>query len=428
MATTAPVQDTDTEIERPLSLAEIAKIQFEDAVDSLGLDDAMSLRLRTPFRELSVQIPILRDDGTESVFVGHRVQYNGARGPTKGGIRYHPEVDIDEVRGLAALMTWKTALLDLPFGGAKGGISVDARQLSVTELERLTRTFTRRIAIALGSYRDIPAPDMYTDAQTMAWLLDEYSNLEGYTPACVTGKPVELGGSVGRGEATGRGVMIVMREAAKVHGVEWRGSRTAIQGFGNVGSHLAIGLAEEGADVVAVTDVDGGVINENGLDVAALVRYVEETGTVAGFAGGDPLEGDEIWSVPCEFMVPAALGGVINREANARALDCRMVVEGANGPTTPIADKILTEDRGIPVIPDILANAGGVVVSYFEWTQNLQQFRWGLDRVRDELETALVHAYDQVRTRMEADGVSYRDAAYRIAVQRVADAEHLRGH
>ncbi len=424
MATVASGAD----VERPLSLAEIAKIQFEDAVTSLGLSAPMRMRLETPFRELTVQVPILRDDGTESVFIGHRVQYNGARGPTKGGIRYHPEVDIDEVRGLAALMTWKTALLNLPFGGAKGGISVDARTLSTTELERLTRTFTRRIAIALGVYRDIPAPDMYTDAQTMAWLLDEYSNLEGYAPACVTGKPIELGGSVGRGEATGRGVMIVMREAAKVHGIEWKGSRTAIQGFGNVGSYLALSLAEEGAHVVAVTDVDGGVINENGLDIPALMDHVATAGTVAGFPGGDPLEGEELWRVPCEFMVPAALGGVINREANAKALDCKMVVEAANGPTTPVADKILTDDRGIPVIPDILANAGGVVVSYFEWTQNLQQFKWDLTRVRGELETALTHAYDGVRTRAEKDGVSYRDAAYRIAVQRVADAEELRGH
>ncbi|MFO7893760.1 MAG: Glu/Leu/Phe/Val dehydrogenase dimerization domain-containing protein [Longimicrobiales bacterium] len=424
MATTVP----EVEAERPISLAEIAEIQFQDAVESLGLSAPMQQRLRTPFRELSVQIPLLRDDGSESVFVGHRVQYNGARGPTKGGIRYHPEVDIDEVRGLAALMTWKTALLNLPFGGAKGGISVDALDLSETELERMTRTFTRRIAIALGPYRDIPAPDMYTDGQTMAWLLDEYSNLEGYAPACVTGKPLELGGSLGRGEATGRGVMIVMREAAKVHGIPWQGSRTAIQGFGNVGSHLAIALAEEGAEVVAVTDVDGGVINQNGLDIAALVEHVAETGTVAGFPGGDPLEGEAIWTVPCDFMVPAALGGVINREDNARALDCKMVVEAANGPTTPVADKILTDDRGIPVIPDILANAGGVVVSYFEWTQNLQQFKWDLGRVRSELHTALVGAWDEVHARAEANGGSYRDAAYQIAVQRVADAERIRGH
>ena len=233
---------------------------------------------------------------------------------------------------------------------------------------------------------------------------------------------------MGRGEATGRGVMIVMREAAKAHGIPWKGSRTAIQGFGNVGSHLAMALAEEGAEVVAVTDVDGGVVNENGLDIAALVEHAAETGTVAGFDGGDPLEGEALWGVPWDFLVPAALGGVINREDNARALDCRMVVEAANGPTTPVADKILTEDRGIPVIPDILANAGGVVVSYFEWTQNLQQFKWGLERVRSELHEALVGAWDEVHARAETDGVPYRDAAYRIAVQRVADAEELRGH
>ena len=423
-----PTTASDVEAQRPLSLAEIAKIQFEDAVASLELGEPMHQRLSTPFRELTVQVPILRDDGSESVYIGHRVQYNGARGPTKGGIRYHPEVDIEEVRGLAALMTWKTALLNLPFGGAKGGVSVDARTLSRTELERLTRTFTRRIAIGLGSYRDIPAPDMYTDAQTMAWLLDEYSNLEGYSPACVTGKPLELGGSVGRAEATGRGVMIVMREAAGVHGIQWNGSRTAIQGYGNVGGHLARSLAEEQARVVAVTDIDGGVVNENGLDIAELDAHVQEAGTVAGFAGGDPLEGEDIWKVPCEFMVPAALGGVISKEANARALDCRMVVEAANGPTTPIADKILESERGIPVIPDILANAGGVVVSYFEWTQNLQQFKWDLGRVRSELHSALTSAFEAVKSRADQDGVPYRDAAYRIAVQRVADAETLRGH
>lgn len=418
----------DSATPRPITLAEIARIQFEDAVTSLNLGDAMRMRLSTPFREITVQVPILKDDGSEAVYVGHRVQYNGARGPTKGGIRYHPEVDLEEVRGLAALMTWKTALLDLPFGGAKGGISVDARSLSRTELERLTRMFTRRISIGLGPYRDIPAPDMYTDARTMAWLLDEYSSRAGYSPACVTGKPLELGGSLGREEATGRGVMIIMREAAREHGIPWEGSRVAIQGFGNVGSHLAMALAEEGVRVVAVTDVEGGVYNHVGLDVTALLNHSTHSGTVADFEGGEPLAGDAIWGVPCEFMVPAALGGVINREDNALAMDCRMVVEAANGPTTPVADKILTDDRGIPVIPDILANAGGVVVSYFEWTQNLQQFRWELSRVREELERSMVKAYSEVRGRAEVDGVSYRDAAYRIAVRRVADAEELRGH
>ena len=418
----------DVDPARPLSLSEIARIQFEHAVSSLELSEAMRMRLSTPFREMTVQVPILRDDGTEAVYVGFRVQHNGARGPTKGGIRYHPEVDREEVRGLAALMTWKTALLDLPFGGAKGGIAVDARTLSTTEQERLTRTFTRRIAIGLGPYRDIPAPDMYTDAQTMAWLLDEYSGRAGYSPACVTGKPLELGGSVGRAEATGRGVMVVMREACDVHGIEWKGARVAIQGFGNVGSNLALALAEEGVRVVAVSDVEGGVHNADGLDVGALAGHCRDAGSVAGFPGGDPIDGEDIWAVPCDVMVPAALGGVINREANAKALDCRMVVEAANAPTTPVADKILTEDRGIPVIPDILANAGGVVVSYFEWTQNLQQFRWELERVRTELRSALVGAFHQVRERAEQDGVSYRDAAYRIAVRRVADAEKLRGH
>jgi glutamate dehydrogenase (NAD(P)+) len=406
---------------------DITTSQFAAAADLLGLRESMRQRLCTPFRDIAVQVPVLMDHGDIEVFTGYRVQHNGARGPTKGGIRYHPTVDLHEVRGLAALMTWKTALLDLPFGGAKGGVGVDPRRLSTRELERLTRKFTERIAIALGPYRDIPAPDLGTNAQTMAWLLDEYSRKAGYSPAAVTGKPISLGGSLGREEATGRGVMLTMREAARDHGIAWRGATAAIQGFGNVGSSLAACLHDEGVRVTAVTDALGGVHNNSGLNVPALIEYARTTGTVAGFGEGDALAGAELWRVPCDFMVPAALGGVITREDNAATVQCRMVVEAANAPTTPIADKILDE-RGITVLPDFLANAGGVVVSYFEWTQNLQQMRWELDQVNAGLERKMVAAYRGVRDLARERGVPLRTAAYAIALRRVADAEELRGH
>ena len=410
-----------------LAVGEITHNQFEAAADLLGLEPAMRKRLSLPFREVAVQVPVLMDDGHVEIFMGYRVQHNGSRGPTKGGIRFHPSVDIEEVRGLATLMTWKTALLDLPFGGGKGGVNVDPRKLSRNELERLTRKFTERVAIVLGPYRDIPAPDMGTNAQTMAWMLDEYSSKKGYSPAIVTGKPVDLGGSLGREEATGRGVMITMREAARDYGITWKGSTAVIQGFGNVGLHLARILHDEGVRVIAVTDVDGGVLNEKGLDVPALVIHNEKAKTVGGFAGAQPLAGEKIWDVPCDFMVPAALGGVITKEDNVDRLNCKMVVEAANGPTTPIADKVL-HDRGIPVLPDFLANAGGVVVSYFEWTQNLQQLRWELDQVNAGLERKMVAAYRDVHNLAKEKNVPLRTAAYAIALKRVAYAEEMRGH
>jgi glutamate dehydrogenase (NAD(P)+) len=409
-----------------LAVGEITHNQFEAAADLLGLDPSMRTRLSLPFREVAVQVPVLMDDGRVQVFMGYRVQHNGARGPTKGGVRYHPSVDIEEVRGLATLMTWKTALLDLPFGGGKGGVNVDPRKLSRNELERLTRKFTERVAIVLGPYRDIPAPDMGTNAQTMAWMLDEYSSKRGYSPAIVTGKPIDLGGSLGREEATGRGVMIIMREAARDYGVTWQGGRAVIQGFGNVGLHLARILHAEGVRVIAVTDVDGGVLNEKGLDVPALIEHNDQANTVGGFKGAEALAGDEIWDVPCEYMVPAALGGVITKEDNVGRLNCKMVVEAANGPTTPIADKEL-HDRGIPVLPDFLANAGGVVVSYFEWTQNLQQLRWELEQVNTALERKMVAAYRDVYTLAQEKKVPLRTAAYAIALRRVAYAEEMRG-
>jgi glutamate dehydrogenase (NAD(P)+) len=406
---------------------QITTNQFDAAADLLGLPAAMRKRLCIPFREVTVQVPVLMDNGDVQIYLGHRVQHNGARGPTKGGVRYHPSVDLHEVRGLATLMTWKTALLDLPFGGAKGGVSVDTRGLSKGELERLTRKFTERISIALGPYRDIPAPDMGTNAQTMAWMLDEYSQKKGYSPAVVTGKPVSLGGSLGREEATGRGAMITMREAARDLGMPWKGATAAIQGFGNVGSHLAEALVREGVKVVAVTDAEGGVHNDKGLDIAGLLTYARQHRTVAGFKDADAITNPQLWRIPCDFMIPAALGSVITKEDNASDLQCRMLVEAANAPTTPIADKILRQ-RGIVVLPDFLANAGGVVVSYFEWTQNLQQMRWEIEQVYAGLEKKMVTAYRDVSALARERDVPLRTAAYAIALQRVADAEDLRGN
>ena len=411
---------------KPIPVGEITHNQFETAADLLGLDESMRMRLSVPFREVTVQVPVLMDDGRVRIYIGYRVQHNGSRGPTKGGIRYHPTVDLEEVRGLATLMTWKTALLDLPFGGAKGGVNVDPKQLSRNELERLTRKFTERIALAIGPYRDIPAPDMGTNGQVMAWMLDEYSSKKGYSPAIVTGKPIGLGGSLGREEATGRGVMLVMREASRDYGLPWKGATAAIQGFGNVGSHLALALHEQGVRVIAITDVEGGVYAEKGIDVPALLAYARANRTVAGYPNAAPIMNEQLWRVPCDYLIPAALGGVITKEGNAGELQCRMLVEAANGPTSPIADKIL-EERGIPVLPDFLANAGGVVVSYFEWTQNLQQMRWELDDVNAALERKLVSAWQAVSTLARERSVSMRTAAYAIALRRVADAEEMRG-
>src|SRR5688572_10447252 len=305
-----------------LAVGEITHNQFEAAADLLGLTPAMRKRLSLPFREITVQVPVLMDDGRVEIFMGYRVQHNGARGPTKGGIRYHPSVDLSEVRGLASLMTWKTALLDLPFGGAKGGVGVDPRALSAIELERLTRKFTERISLALGPYRDIPAPDMGTNGQVMAWMLDEYSSKKGYSPAIVTGKPVSLGGSLGREEATGRGVMLIMREAARDFGMKWKGATAVIQGFGNVGSHLAAFLHNEGVKVIAVSDVDGGVHNDSGLDIPALLEHSKRNKTVGGFANGSQISNEQLWRIPCDYLIPAALGGVITKEDNVDEVQC----------------------------------------------------------------------------------------------------------
>jgi glutamate dehydrogenase (NAD(P)+) len=406
----------------------IAASQFDRAANLINLEDYMRRILLTPFREVQVEVPVRMDDGRIEVYTGYRIQHNGARGPCKGGIRYHPEADHDEVLGLATIMTWKTALVDLPFGGAKGGVTVDPKKLSRLELERLTRRFTQRISIVLGPYRDVPAPDVNTNAQVMAWILDEYSSRHGYTPAAVTGKPVSLGGSLGRDEATGRGVMYVMMEYARDFGIPLKGSRVVIQGFGNVGGHLARLLdTEAGAKVIAVSDVEGGITNDRGLDVPALLAHAAAGKPVSDWSGGKRISHAELWSIPCDWLVPAALGGVINKEDNAGTIACRVLVEGANAPTTPTADRIL-EERGIPVIPDFLANAGGVTVSYYEWAQNLQQYRWTHEQVNRELRATITKAYAGVRDFAKERGVTFRTAAYAIALQRVAEAERLRGN
>jgi glutamate dehydrogenase (NAD(P)+) len=405
----------------------IVRTQFDAAADLAQLDTAQRRLLRGPFRSVTVDVPVRMDDGRIEVFRGYRIQHSGARGPCKGGIRFHPEADQEEVLGLATTMTWKTALADVPFGGAKGGVQVDPRALSQRELEALTRTFTGRIALMLGPYRDVPAPDMGTNQQVMAWLLDEYSKRNGYTPAVVTGKPIALGGSLGREEATAQGVVYVMEAYAADEGLPIRDSRVVIQGFGNVGAQTARLLHEAGARIIAVTDVDGGLHNDKGLDIPGLFEHAyRQRRPVAAFKGGEAITNDALWRIPCNWLVPAALGGVIDKE-NVGDLDCRVVVEGANAPTTPVADKEL-EARGITVLPDFLVNSGGVIVSYFEWVQNLQQHPWTFERVNEELHRKITHSYRMVRDLRVKSHVSWRTAAYAIALQRVAEAERLRGH
>jgi len=410
----------------PMSPHQAVTFFFDRAADQVGLDDEMRDVLRGSYRELSVQVPVRLDDGRLMVFNGYRVQHNGARGPYKGGIRYHPDADIDEVRALAALMTWKTAIVDLPFGGAKGGVQCEPYLLSDAEKQRLTRRFTSMIGYILGVNRDIPAPDMNTNAQTMAWMMDEFGKRYGYNPACVTGKPVELGGSLGRDAATGRGVAIAMGECAKERGIPLEGASVAIQGFGNVGSWAARLLHEGGARIVAVSDVRGGIHDKGGIDISLLLPHVSATGSVVGFPRTDPITNEELLELDVEWLVPAALGGVINAR-NANRINARVIVEAANHPITPAADAELS-DAGVVIVPDIIANAGGVTVSYFEWTQNIQQYRWDEDHVNDELHKVMTRAYRDVAAYAAEAKVDLRMAAFDIAVERVARAARLRGY
>ena len=399
--------------------------QFERAADKLGLEENFSNSLMMPDRELAVEVPLNRDDGSLAVFKGYRIQHNNARGPFKGGIRYHQEVDLDEVRALAALMTYKTAVVDIPYGGGKGGITIDPRDYSERELEQLSRRFFRRISPIIGVNKDIPAPDVNTTAQIMAWFMDEYSQNHGYSPGIVTGKPIDLGGSLGREAATGRGVYFTIREAAAEFEVDLSEATAVIQGFGNVGSFAAKFLHEAGCKVIAVSDVTGGLHEPNGLDISSLTDYVKENRVIEGSGQGKKLSNEELLTIQCDFLVPAALGGVIHK-MNADNLNCRFVIEAANGPTTPPGDEILF-DKSIPVIPDILTNAGGVTVSYFEWVQNLQQFRWEEDDVNAKLEKKMVSAYSEVSTLRKEKKVSFRTAAFMVAIDRVARSVKLRG-
>jgi glutamate dehydrogenase/leucine dehydrogenase len=405
---------------------EAATFFFHRSADRLALRDEMREVLASTYRELAVQVPIRMDDGRVVVFRGYRIQHNGARGPYKGGIRYHESADLDEVRALAALMTWKNALIDVPFGGAKGGVQCEPGLLSSAELERLTRRFTGMIAYIIGVNRDIPAPDMGTNAQVMAWMMDAYGHRAGHTPGIVTGKPVELGGSPGREEATGRGVVICAREGAKRKDIPWTDASVAIQGFGNVGYWTAALASEQGAKVVAVSDVVGGTYNADGLDLEALSRHQKGSLSVSEFKGGDRVSNEELLELHCDILIPAAIHGVINAK-NADRIKATLVVEAANGPTTPAADDILNHNN-VTVVPDILANAGGVTVSYFEWVQNIQQFRWDVDQVNFELKKRMSKATNQVFARAEQETVTLREAAFDIAVERVASAADVRGY
>jgi len=400
--------------------------QLSPIAERLGLDPDVHRILATPRRELTVAVPFRRDDGSIDVVRGHRVQHNFALGPTKGGIRYHPDVTLDEVRALAMWMTWKCAVVRLPFGGAKGGVTCNPKELSEGELERLTRRYASEISIIIGPQEDIPAPDVNTNAKVMTWIMDTYSMTKGYTVrGVVTGKPIDLGGSHGRNEATARGVTTLVNAFAPNYGFEAAGSRTAVQGFGNAGSIAAQLMSELGSTVVAASDSQGGVYNKNGLDLAKLTAHKAEHGTVSTFAGGDALSNPELLTVPCEVLIPAALENQIHA-GNAGDIQARIVAEAANGPTTPDADRILFE-RGIGVIPDILANAGGVIVSYFEWVQSLQQFFWSEGEVNERLQIKILEAGEEVRARAQQESCDLRTAAYLIAVQRVAGTTMQRG-
>ena len=396
-----------------------------EAAHTLKLDDALTSFLMIPDRQLRVEIPIIRDNGKLQVFIGYRIQHNDARGPFKGGLRYHPEVTDSEVCALASLMTWKTAIVDIPFGGAKGGIQVDTKHLSLLELERLTRRFTDIIDPIIGPNIDIPAPDVATNEQTMAWIMDQYSRRHGYTPAVVTGKPISLGGSAGRGAATGLGVAFCVREACRTFGIELKGARVVIQGFGKVGSHTAISLRDMGASIVGISDVSGGIVDQRGIDLNEALQRHASSGSIQGLPGGTSVSNADLLTTDCDVLIPAALEDVLT-EKNAHAVKAKLIVEGANAPTTFEADSIF-EKRGIHVVPDVLANAGGVTVSYFEWVQNLQQFRWELAEVNERLERRMVQAFEAVKSKAALHQTTLRRGAFLLALERVAEATKLRG-
>jgi glutamate dehydrogenase (NAD(P)+) len=404
----------------------VAQQQFDHAAEKLDLDDGMRRVLRVPQRELTVNFPVTMDDGEVRVFTGYRIQHNVSRGPAKGGIRYHQDVTLDEVRALAMWMSWKCACVNIPFGGGKGGVIVDPKKLSIREVEGLTRRFTTEISPLIGPDRDIPAPDVNTNAQTMAWMMDTFSMHHGYTiSGVVTGKPISIGGSLGRNEATARGAVFTLLQASAALRRPLPGTRVSIQGYGNAGSIAATLLADEGASIVAVSDSSGGIYDPSGLDPARVSAWKREHGTVVGFPGSEEISNQQVLEVECEILVPAALENQITRH-NAPRIKAGIVAEAANGPTTPEADEILHE-RGVFVIPDILCNAGGVTVSYFEWVQDMQSFFWTEERINESLKGIMDRAFESVHTMSARHEVDMRTAAYMVAVARVAEATTLRG-
>ena len=406
---------------------ETAKRQIDIVADILKINDGTREVLKHPKREFTVNFPVRMDDGSYRVYTGYRVQYNMARGPSKGGIRYHPQVSLDEVRALAAWMTWKCAVVNLPYGGAKGGVICDPKHMSPGELERLTRRFATELVPIIGPEIDIPAPDVYTDSQTMAWIMDTYSQEKGYSvPGVVTGKPISVGGSEGRGEATGRGCAYVIREAAPNVGLKLKGASIAVQGFGNAGSVAANILNDEfGAKVIAVSDSQGGIYNPDGLNPHKVEEYKHKTGSVTKYPGSKPVSNDELLELKTDVLIPAALENQLTSK-NADKVQAKIVAEAANGPTLPEADKTFFEKK-ITVLPDILANAGGVTVSYFEWAQNIQGYSWSLSEVNERLNRVMTESYARVHAVAEERKVNNRTAAYVVAIQRVVDALRWRG-
>lgn len=404
----------------------MAQKQLEDVAELINLEDDILERLKYPRKSLIVSMPVKMDNGMVKTFMGYRVQHDLAMGPSKGGIRYSPEVDLGEVSALAMWMTWKCSLMNLPFGGAKGGVCCNPENMSEGELERLTRRYTTEILPMIGPEKDIPAPDMYTNERTMAWIMDTYSNYYGYAiPGVVTGKPVSLGGSLGRMEATGRGVAYCTMYLLEKMGMPSEGLDIVIQGFGNVGSIAAKRLYEQGHKIVAVSDFHGGIYNKNGIDINKLLEYVKEHASIQGFEGADFLSNNDLLEIKCDILIPCAVGNVVHKD-NASKINCKIIVEGANGPVTPEADEILN-DKGIITIPSILANSGGVTVSYFEWVQDIQRLFWAEDEVINKLKRLLKKTFDEVYELSTSKKVDLRTSAMMIGVGRVAEAKRLRG-
>ena len=401
-------------------MLEATKLFFNQAADHLEIPDQLRTILLTPRRVVRVEIITESDAGELLPHMGYRVQHTSNRGPMKGGLRYHPSMDEDHAAGLASLMTWKTAVVDIPYGGAKGGINCDPTKLSESELNRITTTFVELVGEVIGPTIDIPAPDVGTDARVMGWIMDEYSRYHGFSPGVVTGKPVDLFGSLGRSEATGRGVMYALEEFLKTDGRKLSDVSVAIQGFGNVGSHAARLIAERGGRIVALSDISGGIVNDQGIDIPALLEWINDKGVVSGFPGADAVDGASVLTHPADVLIPAAMECAITTD-NVADIKASVVVEAANGPVTPEAHEVLAQ-RGIAIIPDILANAGGVTVSYFEWSQNIQQFRWTLARVNQELEDTMRRAYGDVAKVAASSGLDLRTAAFVLAIKRVARA------